>query len=78
MLHYASKYSDSMEDALLASTNAGGENVARGAVLGALLGAAQGVEGLPASLVEGLADHDAIAADIEYFMAALEETGHKM
>ena len=39
----ASRYSNSFEGALIASTNAGGENVARGAVLGALLGADVGV-----------------------------------
>ena len=39
----ASRYSNSFEGALVASTNAGGENVARGAVLGALLGADVGV-----------------------------------
>jgi hypothetical protein len=38
LLHYGYKYAG-FEEALLASTNAGGENVARGATLGALLGA---------------------------------------
>lgn len=62
---------------MIASTNAGGENVARGAVLGALLGADVGVEGLPVELINGLHDHDAIAADIDAFMAALD-TSAKM
>ena len=34
MLHLAYKYASSPEEALLANTNTGGENVARGAVLG--------------------------------------------
>ena len=34
LLHYVYKYADNPEAGLLASTNAGGENVARGALLG--------------------------------------------
>jgi ADP-ribosyl-[dinitrogen reductase] hydrolase len=53
MLFFAMKYGtngheDPVESALLASANAGGENMARGAALGALLGAAYGLEaGVP-------------------------------
>ena len=36
--------------ALLANANAGGENVARGSALGALVGAYHGVRGFPESL----------------------------
>ena len=39
LLFIAYKYSDSTEKAILANANAGGENVARGALLGALFGA---------------------------------------
>ena len=39
LLFMAYKYSDSPEKAILANANAGGENVARGALLGALVGA---------------------------------------
>lgn len=42
-----------MEEGLLASTNAGGENVARGATLGALYGAAVGMSGVPQHLITG-------------------------
>jgi len=42
LLHFAHKYAESPAEALLASANAGGENVHRGCVLGALLGAAHG------------------------------------
>ena len=40
LLHFAYKYADNPEQAVLANANAGGENVARGSLIGALLGAA--------------------------------------
>lgn len=40
LLHFAYKYAESPEQAILANANAGGENVARGSLLGALIGAA--------------------------------------
>jgi hypothetical protein len=51
LLYFAYKYAnDSFETAILASANAGGENVARGACLGALVGAhaSQGIHSFPA------------------------------
>jgi ADP-ribosylglycohydrolase len=71
MLHLAYKYSHSPEEALLANTNTGGENVARGAVLGAVMGAAHGMKGLPPRLVTGLKAHDEIKAEIDAFIAAV-------
>ena len=59
LLHIAYKYGDEdspgalapssgpFERTLLASTNAGGENVARGSLLGALVGAKYGLQGIP-------------------------------
>ena len=47
LLFFASKYADSTERALLANANGGGENVGRGSCLGALLGAANGVDSFP-------------------------------
>jgi ADP-ribosylglycohydrolase len=47
LLHFAYKYADSPEQAILANANAGGENVARGSLLGALMGAAHGMQGWP-------------------------------
>ena len=44
MLYLAYKYADSFEDAVLANTNVGGENCHRGSALGALMGAAVGVQ----------------------------------
>lgn len=48
LLHFAYKYADSPEKAILANANAGGENVARGSLLGALMGAHHGMEAFPA------------------------------
>lgn len=54
LLFMVYKYADSFEKAVLASANAGGENVARGAILGCLLGAAHGFKSIPQWAVEGL------------------------
>lgn len=81
LLHFAYKYSadvgsqvtgsQAMKTALLASTNAGGENVARGAALGAILGASVGASGIDEALIAGLADGPAIIAEIERFVEVL-------
>ena len=58
-----------MAEALLANANAGGENVARGALLGALFGAAYGAEAIPAHLKRGLSRSSEIEQEIEAFVA---------
>jgi len=67
MLHFAYKYADSMEACLLANANAGGENVARGSLLGALMGAAKSMEGLrePAWMLGGLHNRAAQEQEVE-------------
>lgn len=51
LLHFVYRYADhGVKTALLASTNAGGENVARGSPLGALFGAFYGIDGFPETL----------------------------
>ena len=65
LLHFAYKYADSPERAVLANANAGGENVARGSVLGAILGAAHGMQGWPAWSVDGLKDRRSILDEIQ-------------
>jgi|EP01043_Picozoa_sp_COSAG02_P021690 ADP-ribosylglycohydrolase len=70
-MYFAYKY-DRMEEGLLASTNAGGENVARGATLGALYGAAGGMAAIPTHLKTGLHNHDAIEMEIERYIKGLE------
>jgi ADP-ribosylglycohydrolase len=54
VIYLALKYHQDPEKALIVNTNLGGDNAARGAVLGALLGAADGVEGFPDRWVKGL------------------------
>lgn len=67
----ASKYGENFEEAVLANANCGGENVHRGAVLGALLGAYHGDQGIPEHLKSGLHDSEALRQEIEAFKAAL-------
>ena len=47
VVYLALKYHDDPERALIVNTNLGGDNAARGALLGTLLGAAHGVEKFP-------------------------------
>ena len=54
VLYLAWKYADAPEDALVANTMAGGDNCHRGAVLGALLGAAHGEAAWPGRWRQGL------------------------
>ena len=54
VVYLALKYHDNPEKALIVNTNLGGDNAGRGAVLGALLGAANGVESFPRRWVDGL------------------------
>ena len=53
-LYLAAKYRDQAEPGLIANTMCGGDNCGRGAVLGALLGAACGVEAWPRRWRTGL------------------------
>jgi len=72
LLHFAYKYSDSAEKALLASANAGGENVARNAALGAIFGAAYGFEaGFTKWMKDGLLAKDEIDQEIKLFVNTL-------
>lgn len=59
-------------DALLSNANVGGENVHRGSILGAVLGARAGYpNGLPTQLVEGLHDKDDLEREIDAFVEAV-------
>lgn len=57
--------------ALLANANIGGENVHRGAVLGAILGAHAGDEELPFELKDGLFEKNAITQEINAFVDSI-------
>jgi len=65
MLHLAYKYAENPKEGLLANTNTGGENVARGAVLGAVYGAGLGMKAWPQDLITGLQRHHEIHEEIE-------------
>eukprot|EP00515_Schizochytrium_aggregatum_P015444 CAMPEP_0202085842 /NCGR_PEP_ID=MMETSP0964-20121228/31830_1 /ASSEMBLY_ACC=CAM_ASM_000500 /TAXON_ID=4773 /ORGANISM="Schizochytrium aggregatum, Strain ATCC28209" /LENGTH=356 /DNA_ID=CAMNT_0048653697 /DNA_START=50 /DNA_END=1120 /DNA_ORIENTATION=- len=58
----AAKHPESFEDAMLAAINAGGQNVARGSFVGAMLGARVGLAGIPDRFVSGLHDSENIVA----------------
>lgn len=68
LLYFAYKYADSPEDAILANANAGGENVARGSLLGALVGAAHGVKAFPEWSLE-LYNKNEIMSEIDSFVS---------
>ena len=53
-LYLALKYDGSPERGLIANTMCGGDNAGRGAVLGALLGAAHGINAWPSKWINGL------------------------
>lgn len=72
-MHFASKYADDFEGAVLANANCGGENVHRGCVLGAVLGAYHGEKAIPAHLKDGLHDAKALRVEIEAFKAAVAQ-----
>lgn len=57
--------------ALLANANIGGENVHRGSVLGAILGARVGDENLPEHLKSGLYDRHLLEEEINSFVNAV-------
>lgn len=71
LLFLGRKYHSSFEDAVVANTNCGGENCHRGSALGALVGAANGVEGIPERFRSGLAETSAIQAEIDALLGAL-------
>eukprot|EP00756_Hemistasia_phaeocysticola_P066346 Hpha_TRINITY_DN9169_c0_g1::TRINITY_DN9169_c0_g1_i1::g.94454::m.94454 len=80
MLVFAYKYADDIKKGgfrrmMLASANAGGENVNRGACLGALAGAASGFESLDADLVGGLKLKGRIDKDVEGYIGMVTELG---
>jgi len=56
VVYLALKYYDDPEQALIVNINLGGDNAARGSILGALLGASCGIERFPRRWVEGLID----------------------
>jgi ADP-ribosylglycohydrolase len=54
VIYLGLKYHQNSEKGLIVNTNLGGDNVYRGTVLGALLGAANGIEAFPERWIKGL------------------------
>lgn len=69
VLYLAARYHDDFESALIANTNAGGDNCHRGAVLGAILGATLGVGAIPKRWIKGLTSYNALNGEIELFIS---------
>ena len=66
-LMLAYKYADSLEKALLASANAGGENVNRNALLGGIMGASTGMTKEVERLLDGLVMKNDLIKEVEMF-----------
>lgn len=60
-------------EAVMANANRGGENVATGALMGALLGGACGFSNLPKDLVDGLAksQRPQLDEEVDAFIASM-------
>jgi hypothetical protein len=71
MLYMAGHYAGSMDEGLLDNANCGGENVHRGAVLGALWGAHNGSEAASSRFAAQLHDKEALAVEIDAFVDAV-------
>jgi len=54
------RYPNNFEQAVLTAVNAGGNNIARGALTGALAGAMVGLQGIPTRFIDGLEDSQRI------------------
>lgn len=67
--YLALKYQNDTEAALIANANLGGETCNRGAILGSILGAANGAEDLPGELVEKLTQFEELDKLSEAFIA---------
>lgn len=76
-LYLAWKYADDFEAGVIANTNVGGDNCHRGAVVGALLGAACGTARVPARFVDGVYDSARLRTQIDSLLAVRQITLHR-
>jgi len=74
LLYLAGRYADDFAAALIANANVGGDNCHRGAVLGSILGAALGVQGIPERWIAGLTARAALEDEIETFVGRFAGT----
>jgi len=70
-INMIAKYQGRCWDGLLANANCGGENVHRGSILGAVLGARDGLQNLPIMLRDGLYDKVSLEQEIDDFVKAV-------
>jgi len=70
-LYLAWKYAGDFEAGVIANTNVGGDNCHRGAVVGALLGAGAGIDGIPARFIGHLHDAALLRTQLDHFIRAL-------
>jgi ADP-ribosyl-[dinitrogen reductase] hydrolase len=68
VLYLAARYPNDFESALIANTNAGGDNCHRGSVLGALLGAWLGFEAIPLRWRQGLLAGPTLTQELDEFI----------
>jgi len=68
----AVKYEDDFAEAVLSTARAGGDSAGRAAMIGAWLGAALGIGGIPEEWRTRLRAHDAIERDVERLITQLE------
>lgn len=69
VLYLTARYAHDFEAALIANTNAGGDNCHRGSVLGALLGAWLGFEAIPVRWRQGLLAAAELTKEVDEFIA---------
>ncbi len=72
-LYLAWKYAEDFAPGLVSNTNLGGDNCHRGAVLGALLGAANGIRSIPSSWIDGLRLGPSLKREVDGLTAANRE-----
>jgi ADP-ribosylglycohydrolase len=70
-LHTMLTCSGDFADAIRSTANAGGDSAGRAAMIGAWLGAYQGIQSIPDSWRTGLSAHDQIEADVEKIVASM-------
>ena len=72
MLKYTTAFKNDVWTGVLANANAGGENVHRGSILGAILGAATTIENVPKTkMVDGLYHREELAYEIDSFVTCV-------
>jgi len=69
-LFLAWKYAEDFETGVIANTNVGGDNCHRGAVVGALLGAASGLTRMPSRLIDRLNQAELLRKQVEVLIYA--------